>query len=275
MKDLDDAFDNVASVREEDDDDDLNPDVIPVQGEQAAVQAAKQPKRQKSLMLQVTHLRHRLDVVKRNFALLLIYMTVFLDFIGITLLSPGMRFMIDPANAGAFDDIRVPSHCLELANQTAPAEGCEPRTNLQPGTAISIMMFTYGIGQLFSGALMGWASDRYGPRRVLIVSTAGTPVTFALQGCVWSFWPHAAVRFLGGLFGGSRPVCAAYIAATVAPHERAKMLVRARTCTPRAACAGSPSHLPSAPHARMQPLHSLSPPRKSCLTETCLTGTFR
>jgi MFS family permease len=148
---------------------------------------------------------------------------VFLDFIGITLLSPGLRFMIDPAHPQAFDDLRAAAHCLH--NQTTPAAGCDddPKV-LQPGTAISIMMFAYGIGQLLSTALMGVASDRFGPRKVLIFSTAGTALAFALQGCVWQFWPHALARFIGGLFGGSRPVCAAYIAATVAPHERPKML---------------------------------------------------
>ena len=182
MKDLDEAFDNVASVRDEDDNPQLNPDVLPVKSEQAK-QAAKEPKRHNALKLQVTALSHRLDVVRRNFALLLIYMTVFLDFIGITLLSPGMRFMIDPTNAGAFDDIRISPECVELlANSTTPVAGCEPSTVLQPGAAISIMMFSYGIGQLFSGALMGWSSDRFGPRRVLIVSTAGSAAAFALQG---------------------------------------------------------------------------------------------
>ena len=220
----------------EEEDPRLNPDVpaLQVAPEQVEVHIQQQPHRRRkqvhlhsALMDQVGHLRHRLDTVRRNFALLLIYMTVFLDFIGITLLSPGMRFMIDPKDPGAFTDIRLPPECQEATDQmnSTSLAGCAGYTSMQPGTAISIMMFSYGIGQLFSTAIMGWSSDRFGPRLVLVISTGGSAVCFVLQGLVWSFWPHVATRFIGGLFGGSRPVCAAYIAQTVAPHERAKMMV--------------------------------------------------
>ena len=38
----------------------------------------------------------------------------------------------------------------------------------------------------------------------------GMVVMFLLQGLVWTFWLHTAMRFLGGLFSGSRLVCQGY-----------------------------------------------------------------
>ena len=169
-------------------------------------------------------LRHKLALWQRNASLLLIYFTVFIDFIGITLLSPGLRFMVDPLHPEAFTDLRLSPECAGLGNATAGnltnPHSCE-RTSISVGSAISLMMFSYGIGQLISGPILGCLSDRFGPRNVLIFSTVGTSAAFAAQGCIWSFYPHVAVRFVGGLFAGSRPVCQAYIAASVPRHERA------------------------------------------------------
>ena len=179
-----------------------------------------------ALRKRVLDLNQRLQAVRRNFALILIYATVFMDFIGITLLSPGMRFMVDPRDPGAFYDFR--HECVWVANSTATSlldasASCHEAV-MAPGKAISIMMFAYGVGQFISTPLMGVASDRFGHRKVLVASTVGTALTFALQGLLWSFWPHVGARFAGGLFSGSRPVCQSYIAASVPSHQRARMM---------------------------------------------------
>ncbi|KAL1530116.1 hypothetical protein AB1Y20_001036 [Prymnesium parvum] len=173
------------------------------------------------LAARVASLQARILTIRRNVSLLLIYLTVFLDFIGITLLSPGMRFMVDPTHPDAFDDVRRVPAC-DGPNQTLAAP-CGDFA-LQPGAAISIMLFSFGVGQLLAMPLMGAASDRLGARRILMISTAGTAATFVLQGLAWSFWWHAGARFLSGLFAGSRPVCQAYIAASVPRHRRAEMM---------------------------------------------------
>jgi MFS family permease len=151
-------------------------------------------------------LRMRLSLVRRNLSLLLVYATIFLDFMGTTLLSPGMRFLVDPSHDDAFEDFRPPRGCAHAEEASSgDFSHCQPPSRMAPGTAVSIMMFTFGLGQLISTPLMGWASDRLGKTRVLKISTLGTAVTFVLQGLAWSFWPHNAMRFLGGLFSGTRP----------------------------------------------------------------------
>jgi len=179
-----------------------------------------------TLLAQVMALRGRLDSVRRNISLLLVYATIFLDFIGVTLLTPGMRFLVDPVHPDSFDDFRHPRCAQRLNASTAIDDvgGCNVVTPMAPGKAVSVMMFTFGLGQLISTPLMGWASDRFGKKKILLISTAGTAAGFLLQGMVWTFWPHSLMRFIGGLFSGSRPVCQAFIAASVPPHKRAQMM---------------------------------------------------
>ena len=155
------------------------------------------------LLSQVTELRSRLNSWRASFSIGLVYATIFLDFIGVTLLTPGMRFLVDPTHPGAFDDYRCPAPSAS-ANATSEASRCAAAHTMAPGAAVSLMMFTFGLGQLISTPLMGWASDKWGKRRILLISTAGTAAGFLLQGFAWSFWPHAAMRFVGGLFSGSR-----------------------------------------------------------------------
>ena len=170
------------------------------------------------LQNQILALQTRLSSIRRNFSLLLVYATICLDFLGITLLSPGMRFLVSPNHDDAFYDFRNAS-CAHSSGGCAAAADA-----MAPGTAISVMMFTFGLGQLISTPLMGWASDRFGKRNILLISTAGTAASFVLQGLVWRFWPHAAARFVGGLFSGSRPVCQSYIASSVPKAQRPRMM---------------------------------------------------
>lgn len=181
-------------------------------------------------------LRSKLRHVQREANLFLVYFTNFCDFVGLTILAPGLRFMLDPSHPGAFYDVRTPAQCRLGVNATGNATavpGCDDRTSIPVGQAVAYMMFAFGLAQLISGPILGSLSDRFGPRRVLIFSTAGTTAAFVIQGLLWSFWPHLAARFVGGLFAGSRPVCQSYIAKAVPRHERAGACADYKTRAPR------------------------------------------
>jgi DHA1 family tetracycline resistance protein-like MFS transporter len=186
------------------------------------------------LLSQITDLRQKLHRLQRNMSLILVYLTIFLDFVGITLLSPGMRFMVDPCHDNAFDDLRAPAECCTGFDEAAsgpPVAACDIVWGaMKPGTALSAMMVSFGLGQFLSTPLMGWSSDRFGRRRILIISAAGTTIGFLLQGLVWSFWPHVGTRFVAGLFAGSRPVCQAYISSMVPPPRRVEMMGYVSLC---------------------------------------------
>lgn len=112
------------------------------------------------------------------------YVIVFLDFGGISLVSPLVPFYVKE-----FQD----------------AEG------LGFGTANSILGLSYSLSLLVSSPVFGFLSDRFGRRPLLLLSLLGTMGGFAAQGFVTSFWSLAAVRFSTGLLGGSRPVTKAYV----------------------------------------------------------------
>jgi MFS family permease len=82
------------------------------------------------------------------------------------------------------------------------------------------------------GPVWGRLSDRYGRKPILLVSQAGTLLSFAVLAFSSSTWMLIASRLLDGLFGGQIPVINATITDVTAPQTRAeKMAVMAISMT--------------------------------------------
>ena len=75
---------------------------------------------------------------------------------------------------------------------------------------------SFMVGQFFSSFFWGRMSDVVGLKPVMLVGMTFTALTTVLFGLSHSLEWALAVRFIGGLFSGSRPVCQAYIACSVA-----------------------------------------------------------
>jgi DHA1 family tetracycline resistance protein-like MFS transporter len=111
-------------------------------------------------------------------------LTVFIDFMGLTIQNPLLPFYVSE-----FDDAK----------------------DLGVGLASSVLMASYGLSQLIATPIFGFASDRFGRRPMLLLSLFGTFVGFFAQGFARSFFVLCALRFITGLFSGTRPVAVAYI----------------------------------------------------------------
>jgi DHA1 family tetracycline resistance protein-like MFS transporter len=90
------------------------------------------------------------------------------------------------------------------------------------GAATSVLVVSYTIGQFLATPLFGMASDRVGRRPMLLLSLLGGSVGFLAQAFANSLWVLGALRFLTGLFGGSRPVAFAWIGDAVPPEKQPK-----------------------------------------------------
>jgi MFS family permease len=87
---------------------------------------------------------------------------------------------------------------------------------------VGIIMSMNAVTSLITGPVWGRLSDRYGRKPILLVSQAGTLMSFAVL----------ASRLLDGLFGGQIPVINATITDVTAPQTRAeKMAVMAISMT--------------------------------------------
>ncbi len=85
-----------------------------------------------------------------------------------------------------------------------------------------LLFALFSICQFISTPIIGRLSDKYGRRPMLIMSIAGTAVSFFMT----AFAPNAIILFLSraldGLTAGNIPVAFAVISDSTEPHERAK-----------------------------------------------------
>jgi len=130
----------------------------------------------------------------RNKRLIPIFIVVFVDILGFSIILPLL-----PYYAGKF--------------------GASPQT-------IGYLIASYSLFQFIAAPILGDWSDRKGRRSILLFSQIGSCLGFILMGTALHlpnplFWLFAA-RILDGLSGGNLTVAQAYISDITAPEERAK-----------------------------------------------------
>lgn len=85
-----------------------------------------------------------------------------------------------------------------------------------------LLFASFSLAQFLSTPLIGRMSDKYGRRPMLILSIAGTAISFVIM----AFAPNALflfiARILDGLTAGNLPVASAVISDTTKPEDRAK-----------------------------------------------------
>jgi len=87
---------------------------------------------------------------------------------------------------------------------------------------IGLLFSAYPVCQLLAGPILGRLSDHYGRRPLLIVSQAGTAVSFLILGLSRDFRVMLLARMLDGASGGNILVAQAYVADVTAPEDRSR-----------------------------------------------------
>jgi DHA1 family tetracycline resistance protein-like MFS transporter len=117
---------------------------------------------------------------------------IFLDAMGLMLLSPVIPFIVEPFRADAM--------------------------------AVAELAFAYSAAQFLTTPLLGALSDRWGRRPVLVLSFAGSAVTYAAFGWAPALWVLFAGRLIDGLTGANIGTSQAYIADITAPADRSRAM---------------------------------------------------
>lgn len=128
----------------------------------------------------------------RNSRLTTIFVIVFIDLLGFSLILPLLPFY-------------------------AETYGATP-------TQVGLLVASYAAAQLLGAPLLGRLSDRFGRRPVLIISIFGTFVGFLMLGFAQSLWMLFASRLLDGFTGGNISVAQAYITDITDEKNRARGL---------------------------------------------------
>jgi DHA1 family tetracycline resistance protein-like MFS transporter len=122
--------------------------------------------------------------------LLSIFLIVFVDVLGLTIILPLLPFY-------------------------AESLGASPVT-------VGLLVSAYAICQLLAGPPLGHLSDRVGRRPVLLVSQIGTFIGFLILAYAQTLWVVFLARIIDGLTAGNLTVAQAYISDVTAPENRAR-----------------------------------------------------
>ena len=117
----------------------------------------------------------------------------------------------------AFIDVLGYSLILPLLPYYAETFGASP-------TLIGLLGTVNAIGKLIAAPTVGRLSDRYGRRPLLLISIAGTVVSFVLLGAAQSLLVLFISRILDGVVGGNISLARAYITDITDEENRARGL---------------------------------------------------
>ncbi len=105
----------------------------------------------------------------------------------------------------------LPSLIEEFSGSTADA-----------GWWNGVLVALWAAAQFLCSPLLGSLSDRYGRRPVILVSTAGLAIDWALMALAPNLWWLAVGRLIGGITSSSFTAIYAYMADITEPQERSR-----------------------------------------------------
>ena len=90
------------------------------------------------------------------------------------------------------------------------------------GTTLGVLTASFSIAQFFATPVLGSLSDKWGRKPLLVISLAGTCISFLMFAEARVLWILFAARILDGLTGGNVSVAQAMVADSATPENRAK-----------------------------------------------------
>jgi MFS family permease len=123
-------------------------------------------------------------------ALVFIFLTVFLDLLGVGILVPVIPFLVGEYSTS--------------------------------GLTVGLLALTFSAAQFLAAPLLGRLSDRWGRRPVLVFSVLGSAFGYVLFAVGGALWVYFLARLIDGATGGNISAAQAYIADVSAPQDRAK-----------------------------------------------------
>jgi MFS family permease len=146
----------------------------------------------------------------------IVFLTVFLDIVGFSIIFPLFPEMLDHYFALEGADSSLGRLVGWLGSFTG-GDGNAVQT-LFGGLLGSL----YGLLQFFFAPIWGGLSDRIGRRPTLLLTLTGTVFSYVLWGFAGSFWVLIAARLIGGAMAGNISTASAAVADTTTPQDRAK-----------------------------------------------------
>jgi DHA1 family tetracycline resistance protein-like MFS transporter len=87
---------------------------------------------------------------------------------------------------------------------------------------LGLLMASFSLAQFIASPILGYLSDIYGRKPLLILSKLGTVLAYILMAYAQSYWMFLFARLLDGFTGGNIAVARAYIADITTEETRSK-----------------------------------------------------
>lgn len=128
--------------------------------------------------------------MKKNKSLITIFLVVFIDLLGFGIILPLLPYIAEKFQATPF--------------------------------TIGILSATYSFFQLIASPILGRLSDRYGRKKLLIISQLGSAIGYLILGLANNLPLLFLSRIIDGITGGNISITQAYIADVTTKENRAK-----------------------------------------------------
>ena len=154
----------------------------------------------------------------------IIFLTLFIDLIGFSIIFPLFPAMLDyylPENA---------THSSALGQLTQPLFAIAESSDAADPRFMTAVLFGGILGSLYSilqficSPLWGAYSDRVGRRKVLLITISGLAISYLVWFVADSFWVLVLARVLGGIMGGNLSVATAAVADSTTREKRSSGL---------------------------------------------------
>ncbi|MCB1322601.1 MAG: MFS transporter, partial [Leptospiraceae bacterium] len=156
---------------------------------------------------------------------MLVLLILFLDLVGFTLIFPLVPEMLDFYLTGARTPGSIDAWLLPLsqaARDLLPADRQDDTTMII--LLGGILASLYSVLQFATSPYWGKLSDRIGRRPVLLITSLGLAVSYALWFLSSSFTLFIISRVVGGLMSGNMSVASAAMADTTTPEGRTRAM---------------------------------------------------
>ena len=154
----------------------------------------------------------------------IIFLTLFLDLVGFSIIFPLFPAMLDYYLPNGAGDGSLLGQLIAPLSAWAERSGAEDPRFMTAVLFGGILGSLYSILQFICAPLWGAYSDRIGRRKVLLITIAGLALSYAAWFFAASFWVLVLARVLGGAMGGNLSVATAAVADCTTREKRSSGL---------------------------------------------------
>jgi len=164
------------------------------------------------------------EQTKSKRTLEIIFLTLFLDLVGFSIIFPLFPAMLDYYLPNGAGDGSLLGQIIAPIADLAERSGAEDPRFMTAVLFGGVLGSLYSILQFICAPLWGAYSDKVGRRKVLLITISGLALSYVAWFFAASFWVLILARILGGAMGGNLSVATAAVADTTTREKRSSGL---------------------------------------------------